>query len=419
MRDQNQKVNNLKHLNNKNKKMNSEDKFTLLWSLSAIAISIIISLAIVFCTNPEWFHKFTAENIAPSIPFIDKKQNILLLGVDSNGREADPFEKTRSDTIIVLSIDPFSKTVNAISIPRDSKVYISNQYGLDKINAAHAFGGPELTKRTIERTFGIKIDKYIAVNYAGVKELVNILGGINVNVEKRMRYRDRTARLNIDLYPGRQLLDAEKAEGYLRFRHDAIGDIGRMQRQQWFIRGVVEKLQSPEIITKAPQLVQSLSKYVKTDMNIFELTKLAGHAKTVDFAKVQSATLPGKPSNRGHISYWILDSEKTQEIIDRLIYRNDFEPSRPMTVSLVYSANMSETAVQARQVIENAGFTVECTNQDKNPHTQIISHTPEASLKLANSFRKEIPALSKAQFLINPNNIMCGNTDYTVVLAND
>ncbi|MEI7473226.1 MAG: LCP family protein [bacterium] len=402
----------------KTKKINSNDKFTALWSLSAIGISLLISLAILLCTHPSWLPGLASKLPAgPSLPFLDNKQNILLLGVDSNGKNSDPFDHTRSDSIIVLSIDPFGKTVNALSIPRDSKVQIADNNGIDKINAAHAFGGPQLTIKTIQQTFGIKIDHYIAVNYDAIRELVTILGGVPINVEKRMRYRDRTAKLNIDLYPGRQVLNAEQAEGYLRFRHDAIGDIGRMQRQQWFVRGLVEKLQSPEIVTKIPQLIDALSKYVRTDMNIFDLTKLAGYAKQVDFSKVQSATLPGKPSNRGHISYWILDAEKTQEIIDRLIYKTDAQITHPLTVSIVYAADKANEAALAKTAVEKAGFTVGCTNQNNFPHTQIMSHSAEASLKLATTFKKQIPSLEKAQFIISPNNYLCGKTDYTIVLS--
>ena len=399
------------------RKINSKDKFTVLWSITAIAISILISLAILLCINPSWLPNFAAHlPSTPAIPFLNEKQNILLLGIDSNGKGSGSFSG-RSDSIIILSIDPFSKTVNAISIPRDSKVYLADNKGLDKINAAHAYGGADLTIKTIQQTFGIKIDHYLAINYNAIKELVSTLGGIPITVEKRMRYTDHAAKLHINLYPGAQILNSEQAEGYLRFRHDAVSDIGRMQRQQWFVRGVVEKLQSPDVVTKIPQLINTLYSNIETDMNIFDLTKFAAYAKQVDFSKVQSATLPGNPSNRGHISYMIIDSEKAQEIIDRLIYRTDFKPTHPLTVSLVYSSDMATESAVAKAAIEKSGFTVACTNQSNNAHTQILSHTAEASLNIANSFKKQIPLLEKAQFIISPYNYLCAKTDYTVVLS--
>ena len=90
-----------------------------------------------------------------------RQQNILLLGVDSNGNNTDTWKGTRSDTIILMNIDPATHSVNAISIPRDSKVYLPDKYGVDKINAAHAYGGIDMAKQTIEKTLGVKIDKYI------------------------------------------------------------------------------------------------------------------------------------------------------------------------------------------------------------------------------------------------------------------
>ena len=95
------------------------------------------------------------------VPFSPRRQNILLLGVDSNGGGADIWEGTRSDTIMVVNIDPKTHSINAISIPRDSKVYLPDNKGVQKINAAHAIGGINLVKKTLKETFGIKIDKYI------------------------------------------------------------------------------------------------------------------------------------------------------------------------------------------------------------------------------------------------------------------
>lgn len=235
----------------KTKKLKSEDKFLVTWVISIVAVCFLISTGLVlalYCTGvpglasignitkQKFYNIINDVKTVPSLPFNIGRQNILFMGLDSNGRNTDPFKGTRSDSMIVVSIDPATKSANVLSIPRDSKVYLSDNHGLDKINAAHAYGGPDLTIRTIQDTFGIKIDHYIALDFRAVRELVKAFGGVSVNVEKRMVYRDRTAGLNIDLHPGYQVLTPEQAEGYLRFRHYAVGDIGRMQRQQWFMR---------------------------------------------------------------------------------------------------------------------------------------------------------------------------------------
>ncbi len=181
-----------------------------------------------------------------NLPLFKKRQNILILGVDKNPDGNDPFSNTRSDTIILLNIDPKHRSINAISIPRDSKVYIAGDYGIQKINSAHAYGGVELTKKTVENTLGVKVDRYIAVNSEAVIHLVDILGGVPVYVEKDMFYHDYSGKLNVRLPKGNHVLNGQQAEGYLRFRKDGLGDIGRTSRQQWFLRNLLTQLQTPK-----------------------------------------------------------------------------------------------------------------------------------------------------------------------------
>ena len=145
---------------------------------------------------------------------LSRYQNILLLGVDSNGPNTLPFSGVRSDTIIILNIDNHSKSVNAVSIPRDSKVYIADGHGIQKINSAYAIGGIELTKKTIEETLGIKIHNYIVINSDGVKKLIDTIGGVPIYIDGRMDYDDYSAGLHIHLRKGNHVLTGEEAEGY-------------------------------------------------------------------------------------------------------------------------------------------------------------------------------------------------------------
>ena len=133
-----------------------------------------------------------------ALPFGPRRQNILLLGVDSNGADSDLWVGTRTDTMILLNIDPRTKTVNAVSIPRDSKVYLPKGMGVQKINAAHAIGGIEMTIKTVEDTLGVKVDKYIMFHDEGVRAIVKALGGVDIFVEKNMRYDDYAGNLHIN-----------------------------------------------------------------------------------------------------------------------------------------------------------------------------------------------------------------------------
>lgn len=411
----------------KAKKVKSADNFAITWSLTAIGISILISLTILLILNTSLIpgnvrHKFsniiTDINKTPGIALLGGKQNILLMGVDSNGGQSDPFKGTRTDTLMLISIDPFTKSVNAVSIPRDSKVFIAEDHGLDKINSAHAVGGPDLTVRTVEQTFGVKISHYIVIDRNGVKDLVGALGGVPVFVEKRMRYVDHSAGLNIDLYPGYQNLTPVEAEGYLRFRHDAIGDIGRIKRQQWFVRGLVKKMQSPEMIMKIPQIIQLASKYIRTDMNFYELSQFAAYSKSINLSDVQTATLPGKPSKYGRVSYWILDTEQCQQIIDKLIYRDGLDKKyQGLTVSVLYSRDQESNMNSIKDTLEKSGYKMVCQAITKEPHSQIIAHSDYATFADAKEIENKIPELKGAQFTISPNNYPCAKSDLTLILS--
>ena len=248
-----------------------------------------------------------------ALPFGFRRQNILFLGVDASGNPNDLWTGTRTDTIILVNIDPRTKSVNALSIPRDSKVYLPGDNGVNKINAAHAIGGIEMTKRTIEDTLGVHIDRYIMVHDDAVKEIVNAMDGLDVYVEKPMHYNDNAGHLHINFNKGDHHLDGQQAVEYLRFRHDALGDIGRTQRQQWLLRSLLTKMKQPSTITKIPDIISVAKKYVKTDMSFYEMSQYAALTKHIDMDKIEVAMLPGAPNQKGYISYWILDPEKTHK----------------------------------------------------------------------------------------------------------
>ncbi len=355
-----------------------------------------------------------------SFPFGNKRRNILLLGVDSNGEGTDPFEGTRTDTIILMNIDPRSKSLNALSIPRDSKVYLPGDHGIQKINAAHAIGGIGMTIKTIEDTLGVKIDRYIMVHDQAVKEIVDALGGVDIYVEKNMHYNDYSGKLFINLQKGMNHLSGKEVIGYLRFRHDAMGDIGRTQRQQWFLRGLMESLKKPETITKLPEIINVANKYIKTNMSFYELSQYAGLAKHLDMDKIEIAMLPGAPNKKGYISYWILDPEKTQEVVDRLIYREKVNPSEinaQLKAGIMYSEGNEAEAQLIKEQLANLGIEVACTGHVNKTHTQFIAHSKQVTNDYFNWLKKKTPSIIGFQFVYEPNNIYCNGTDFTVVIA--
>lgn len=352
------------------------------------------------------------------LPFMPRKQNILLLGVDSNGSDTDPWAGTRSDTMILLNIDPKTHSVNAISIPRDSKVYLSGNYGVQKINAAHALGGINLTKRTVEEALGVKVDRYIAVSDEAVKKLVDALGGVPIYVEKRMSYDDYSGNLHVHLSKGLNVLDGRNAVGYLRFRHDGLGDIGRTQRQQWFLRGLLEKVQTPQAIPKIPEMINIATTYVKTDLSLYEMSQYAALAKSFDISKIEVATLPGSPNKRGSVSYWILDPEKTQDVVNRLIYRDKPDATNKSFIAgIMYSPEKEQQAMQLKSELQDLGFEVNCTGRGHLPHSQFVANSSYVSNDFFNWLKKKVPEIKHSEFVYDPNKFYCSNSDFVIIMS--
>ena len=354
-----------------------------------------------------------------SLPFMPRRQNILLLGVDSNGSDTNPWKGTRSDTIVVLNIDPMTRSVNAISVPRDSKVYLPDEFGVQKINAAHALGGIRLTKQTVEEALGIKIDRYIMVSDAAVSKLVDAVGGVPIYVEKRMNYDDFSGGLHVHLSKGFNVLDGGNAVGYLRFRHDGLGDIGRTQRQQWFLRGLLEKIQTPQSIAKIPEMLNIATTYVKTDMSLYEMSQYAALAKSFDISKIEVATLPGGPNKKGSTSYWILDPEKTQEVVNRLIYRDEpvANTDKKYVAGIMYTPDKEQSAKELKAEFEELGFEVNCYGRGHLPHSQFVANSSSVSNDFYNWLKKKTPEIKDNQFVYDPNKFYCSNSDFVVIMS--
>lgn len=252
----------------------------------------------------------------------NKTVNFLVLGVDERDGDVG-----RSDTILVLSTNLATKRIGLISIPRDSRVDIPN-HGKEKINHTYAYGGVELTKQVVEKTLNVKIDNYIVFNFRSFKNIIDKMGGIDIYVEKNMYYRDDYDGENgllIDLKQGEQHLDGEKAMEYVRYR-DEEGDIGRVGRQQNFLKAILKKVTSAETIPRLPALVRELFSSVKTDMKFDDFIDYISFLKENQSYEVKSMMVAGTPKMIDDLSYWLIDYDKLK---DDLIALNKFIIDEP------------------------------------------------------------------------------------------
>ncbi len=378
----------------------------------------------IFGADSVIAQKFDAYNAArdnrksSSPVFLPKRQNILLLGVDTNINGTDIWRGTRSDTMILINIDSKDKTINAITIPRDCKVILPGHHGVQKINSAHAIGGIDMVKKTISEMLGVKIDKYIIVNDETVKQVVDAIGGVPLYVEKNMHYNDYSGKLFINLEKGDTVLDGTEAVGYLRYRKDGLGDIGRTHRQQWFLKHFMKKFKNPSTIAKLPEIINVLHKYVKTDMSIFELTQIANYLRGLDENHIEIALLPGAPNQKGYISYWIIDPVKTQEVINRLIYRDKTEADYShLTAGLMFETKRSEDAKIIKAALEEIGYKVNTMELGYLPHTQFVANNSNVTTEFFDYIRKKLPQIDNCQYIFDPAHNYSVNSDFTIVLG--
>ena len=220
-----------------------------------------------------------------------ERVNILLLGGDS--RNLSEYEVPRSDAILLASIDPVTKSAQLFSILRDTYVEIPG-HGMNRINSALALGGPELAMETVGRLLDLPIQYYFYVDFEGFIALIDAIGGIDFYVEKDMKYTDITDKeeYQIDLKQGMQHLDGNKALQYVRFRHDALSDYARTERQRNFMQAVFKKLKSTYSLIRLPATLDKIKPYIETNMSVGKMLELATLSYRIDLDKLQDAQLP-------------------------------------------------------------------------------------------------------------------------------
>lgn len=202
-----------------------------------------------------------------------ERVNILLLGGDARG--LDEGEKARSDSIMVASFDPVTKKAHLLSVLRDTYVEIEG-HGHGRINTALTLGDYPLAMKTVGDLLGLDIQYYVYTDFEGFKALVDTIGGIDFYVEKDMHYTDNgdQNRYDIDLKEGFQHLDGDKALQYVRFRHDAMSDFTRTERQRNFLKAVAKELQSTWNLIRMKEILESVQPYVDMNLSVNDMLKL-------------------------------------------------------------------------------------------------------------------------------------------------
>lgn len=248
--------------------------------------------------------------ITPLAAASEKVVPVLLLGIDRR----IPEEPARSDTIILAFLNRQDKSISLLSIPRDTYAYLPDCSREDKINAAHALGGPSATAEAVSMLLGVDVEYYVVTDFQGFERIIDTLGGVTIDVDQGMYYGAE----GIHIDPGVQRLNGHDALGFVRFRNYPLGDIDRIKHQQVFFQALADEVMRVRNIWKLPELVKEVAAAVDTNLTTTQLLDLATVFGDIDRSQVEGYILPGYPQYMKGISYWMPRQEEIEPLVDAL-----------------------------------------------------------------------------------------------------
>jgi len=251
--------------------------------------------------------------------------SILFVGVDDSENRGQGSENSRSDALILATLNNKTKTIKMLSIPRDSYVYIPSVNHKDKITHAHAYGGTISTIDTVEQLLDVPIDYYVRMNFNAFIDVVDALGGIEADVPYTLHEKDEFDRNSINLKPGLQHLNGSQALALARTRKQD-NDIERGKRQQEILSAIMNKVSSVGSITKYDDVIRALGDNMKTNMTFSEMKSFLSYL-TQGMPRIDSLTLDGTDDMSTGVYYYKLNQESVDEISETLKNHLDYNKS--------------------------------------------------------------------------------------------
>lgn len=361
-----------------------------------------------------------------------------------------------TDTIMLGSYDPKTQEAALLSIPRDTFVGDSKSTAGtgDKINATYEWygGGEKGAEKLLERVrklTGIDVRYYVMIDTKALKVLVDEIGGVKFDVPMDMKYTDRKQGLYIDLKAGVQVLDGDKAEQLVRFRHNQDGstypssygtqDIGRMRTQREFLTALAKQTLVPENITKIPEFLDIAKEYVKTNMDFDGIKDYVPYAVNFNTDNLKTGTLPGVAQYINGLSFYLADEEDTEEKINELFFSHNTDETSEngntsssnttgehsttsseinrsaINIEVLNGSGSNTNLAEVVSDLESAGYKVQKTGKTTTTTKTTIINRDNA--KVSESIENDIRKILDTGSITNGQS--SGTTDITIILGTD
>jgi LCP family protein required for cell wall assembly len=294
---------------------------------------------------------------------------VLVLGKDYNrDRKGMPYTKgSRSDTMMLIAVDLTVPKITAVSIPRDSKITAADGI-TDKFNSIIVRGGPPLVEQTIAEHFGATPDYYVVLKPDAIRSIVTALGGIDVTALDDMNYDDNWGQMHVHIPKGPAHLDGPAAEGFVRFRETKSserthrgpnleeGDFRRTARQQEAIHAMVQAAMRPSNLASAASIIETGFKQIQTDMTQPQILALSRIFQQAGGGKIEGGSLPGQDSMAGGVYYWILDENRSREMISWLVNGDALAGKALPRVAVYNSSKIGSAAKSIASMLYAEGY---------------------------------------------------------------
>lgn len=351
---------------------------------------------------------------------------VLLLGeglVQSGSTDiTNPNVKDQTDSMMLLSINPATDQANVLSIPRDTIVHIPG-YGLNKINDANFIGGPKLAVQMVEQKLHVPVNYYVETTIFNFAQMVNDIGGLTVYVPYNMHYGHATGKfsyLNIHLNRGWHTLNGYQVLEFVRFRNTALGDIGRIQEQQYVIGLIAKKVLSPAHIAQLPELITTTSKMIThTNLTTPQLLELGVLASRIHLANVRYATLPGQGVTINGIDYWQLNQRLIPVLTDNILLdRLTAQDKARIHVQVLSGTGYAAPAQELTTWLQKQGFTVTYGGIYSTSYTQSSLSNYTGDKYLGQEFTNLLGGAATVNVQDNPYHTVAG-LDIDIIVGKD